>query len=67
MTFVSTQQYQPVLQELQCLKENFVALEQEIQCILGVLQQITIKKQQQQHGELTLRVQQHEELTLRVQ
>ena len=59
MAFVSTQEYQSILSELQCLKEKFVALDQENKYLLGDLQQITIKKYQQ-HEELTLRVQQHE-------
>ena len=62
MTIVSAQEYQSVFSELQCLKEKFVALEQENQRLLGDLHQITIEKQQtqQQHGELALRVQQLE-------
>ena len=59
MAIVSTQEYQSVFSELQCLKENFVALEQENQHLLGDLQQIALEKQQQ-HGELMLRVQQLE-------
>ena len=62
MEIVSTQEYQSVFSKLQCLKEKFVALEQENQRLLGNLHQITIEKQQtqQQHGELALRVQQIE-------
>mgnify|MGYP000134899051 CR=1 FL=1 len=62
MTIVSAQEYQSVFSELQCLKEKFVALEQENQRLLGDLHQITIEKQQtqQQSGELALRVQQLE-------
>ena len=48
MTFVSAQEYQSVFSELQCLKEIFVALEQENQCLLGDLHQITIEKQETQ-------------------
>ena len=46
MASISTQEYQSFLSELQCLKEKFVALEQENQHLLGDLQQITIEKQQ---------------------
>ena len=62
MATVSAQEYQSVFSELQCLKEKFVALEQENQRLLGDLQQIALEKQQtqQQHGELALRVQQLE-------
>ena len=61
MAIVSAQEYPFVFLELQCLKEPFVALEQENQRLLGDLHQITIEKQQtQQHGELALRVQQLE-------
>ena len=62
MTIVNAHEYQFVFSELQCLKEKFVALEQENQRLLGDLHQITIEKQQtqQQHGELALRVQQIE-------
>ena len=62
MAIVSTQKYQSIFLELQCLKEIFVALEQENQCLLGDLHQITIETQQtqQEHGESTLRVQQLE-------
>ena len=61
MEIVSAQEYQSVFSELQCLKEKFVALEQENQRLLGDLHQITIEKQQtQQHRELALRVQQLE-------
>ena len=63
MTIVSAQEYQSVFSELQCLKDFFLALEQENQRSLGDLHQITIEKQQtqqQQHGELVLRVQQLE-------
>ena len=58
MTFVSAQEYQSVFSELQCVKEKFVAIEQENQRLLGDLHQITIEKQQkqQQSGELALRV-----------
>ena len=58
MTIVSAQEYQSVFSELQCLKEKFVALKQENQCLLGDLHQITIEKQQaqQQHEELVVRV-----------
>ena len=63
MASISTHEYQYVLSELQCLKEKFMALEQENKRMLGDLQQITIEKQQQ-HRELTLQVQQHKELTL---
>ena len=60
METVSAQEYQSVFSELQCLKETFVALEQENHRLLGDLQQISLEKQQmqQQHGELALRVQQ---------
>ena len=62
MTIVSAQEYQSVFSELQCLKEKFVALEQENQRLLGDLHQITIEKQQtqQQHRELELPLQQLE-------
>ena len=62
MATVSAQEYQSVFSELQCLKEKFLALEQENQRLLGELQQISLEKQQtqQQHGELALRVQQLE-------
>ena len=61
MTIVSAQEYHSVFSELQCLKEKFVALEQENQRLLGDLQQISLEKQKtQQHGELVLRVQQLE-------
>ena len=62
MAAVSAQEYQAVFSELQGLQENFVALEQENQRLLGDLQQIALEKQQtqQQHGELALRVQQLE-------
>ena len=58
MAIVSAQEYQSVFSELQCLKEKFVALEQENQRLLGDLHQITIEKQQtqQQHGELVVHV-----------
>ena len=56
MAIVSAQEYQYVFSEFQCLKEKFVALEQENHRLLGDLQQIALKEQQ--HGELTLRVQQ---------
>ena len=59
METVSTQEYQSVFSELQCIKEKFAALEQENHRLLGDLQQIALEKQQQ-HGELTLRVQQLE-------
>ena len=66
MTIVSAQEYQSVFSELQCLKEKFVALEQENQRLLGDLHQITIEKQQtQQHGELAVCVQQLEATTRR--
>ena len=69
MEIVSTQEYQSVFSKLQCLKEKFVALEQENQCLLGDLHQITIEKQQtqQQHRELAIRVQQLEETILSLQ
>ena len=57
MAIVSAQEYQSVFLELQCLKEKFVALEQENHHQLGDLQQIALEKQ---HKELTLRVQQLE-------
>ena len=62
MATVCTQEYQSVFSEFQCLKEKFLALEQENQRLLGDLQQISLEKQQtqQQHGELALRVQQLE-------
>ena len=62
MAIVSTQDYQSVFSELNCLKEKFLALEQENQRLLGDLQQISLEKQltQQQHGELALHVQQLE-------
>ena len=62
MDIVSTQDYQSVFSELNCLKEKFLALEQENQRLLGDLQQISLEKQltQQQHGELALHVQQLE-------
>ena len=47
------------------LKRNVVALEQENQCLLGDLQQISLEKQQ--HGELTLRVQQLEATIMSLQ
>ena len=55
MATIGAQEYQSVFSELQCLKENFVALEQENQHLLGDLQQIALEKQQQ-CGDLTLRV-----------
>ena len=69
MTIVSAQEYQSVFSELQCLKEKFVALEQENQRLLGDLHQITILKQktQQQHWELALRVQQLEATIMSLQ
>ena len=69
MTIVSAQEYQSVFSELQCLKEKFVALEQENQRLLGDLQQISLEKQQtqQQHVELGLRVQQLEETIVSLQ
>ena len=61
MAIVSAQEYQSVILELQCLKEKFVALEQEDHRMLGDLHKITIEKQQtQQHRELTLCMQQLE-------
>ena len=61
MATVSAQEYQSVFSELECLKEKFLALEQENQRLLGDLQQISLEKQQtQQHGELVLCVQQLE-------
>ena len=54
-TFIA-QEYQFVFSELQCIKEKFAALEQENHRLLGDLQQIALEKQQQHHGELTLRV-----------
>ena len=59
MAFVSQQEYQSVLSEFECLKEKFMALEQENHRLLGDLQQVTMEKRQQ-HEELTLRVQQLE-------
>ena len=54
MAIVSAQKYQSVFSELECLKEKFLALEQENQ-------RISLEKQQtQEHGELVLRVQQLE-------
>ena len=66
MAVVSAQEYQDVFSELHGLQENFVALEQENQRLLGDLQQISLEKQQtqHQHGELQ---KQHGELGLRVQ
>ena len=62
MAIVSAHEYQSVFSELQCLKEKFVALKQENQCLLGDLHQITIEKEQTQaqHGELAVRLQQLE-------
>ena len=62
MAIVSAQEYQSLFSELQCLKEKFVALEQENQQFLADLQQISLEKQQtqQQYGELALHVQQLE-------
>ena len=62
MKIVSGQENQSVFSELQCLKENFVALEQDNQRLLGDLQQISLEKlqMQQQHDELVLHVQQLE-------
>ena len=61
MAIISAQEYQSVFSELQCLKEKFLALEQENQRLLGDLQQISLEKPQtQQHGEMALRVQQLE-------
>ena len=48
MATVSAQEYQSVFSELECLKEKFVALEQENQQLLGDLQQISLEKQQTQ-------------------
>ena len=45
METVSTQEYQSVFLELQCLKQKFVALEQENERLLGDIQQIAIEKQ----------------------
>ena len=59
MATIGAQEYQSIFSELQCLKEKFVALEQENQRQLEDLQQIALEKQQQ-HGELTLHVQQLE-------
>ena len=59
MATISAQENQYVISKLQCLKEKFVAMKQENQCMLGDLQQITIEKQQQ-HEVLTLQVQQFE-------
>ena len=59
MDTASAQEYQSVFLELQCLKEKFLALEQENQWLLEDLQQISLETQQaQQRGELALRVQQ---------
>ena len=62
MVTVNAQEYQSVFSEFQCLKEKFLALEEENQRLLGDLQQISLEKQQtqQQQGELVLRVQQLE-------
>ena len=61
MATISAQEYQSVFSELECLKEKFLALEQENQQLLGELQQISLEKQQtQQHGELVLHMQQLE-------
>ena len=62
MATINAQEYQSVFSELEFLKEKFLALEQENHRLLGVLQQISLEKQQtqQQHGELVLRVQQLE-------
>ena len=65
MATVSAQEYQSVYSELQCLKEKFMALEQENQCLLGDFQQIALEKQQ--HGELTLCVQQLETIVVSLQ
>ena len=58
MATVSAQEYQSVFSELRCLKEKFVALEQENQRLLGDFQQIPLGKKEQR--ELTLPVQQLE-------
>ena len=62
METISAQEYQSMFLELQCLKENFVSLEQENQRLLGDLHQITIEKQltQQHNGYLAICVQQLE-------
>ena len=62
MTIISAQEYQSVFSELQCLKDFFLALEQENQRLLGDLHQITIENQQtqQKHEELAVSVQQLE-------
>ena len=52
MATISAQENQYVISKLQCLKEKFVAMKQENQCMLGDLQQITIENQQL--GELTI-------------
>ena len=44
MATVSAQEYQSVFLELQCLKEKFVALEQENQRLIGDMQQIALEK-----------------------
>ena len=70
MATVSAQEYRSVFSELECLKEEFLALEQETQRLLGDLQQISLEKQQtqqQQHGELVLCVQQLEAIIVAMQ
>ena len=56
------QQYQSIFSEVYCLKEKFVALENENQWLLEDLQQNSLDnlQMQQQYGELVLCVQQLE-------
>jgi hypothetical protein len=46
MASITIEKHQLVLLELECLKGKFVALEQENQCLLVDLQQVTLEKRQ---------------------